>query len=491
MSNASAEWAFLRGETGLHALLRAVLVALGVLAVAGMPAVLWFHAQPQAAPLPWRVIVACLLPVALAAWALAGRGASFWQALANGLAKLPPTLGLPLAVGLALRLVVLLGLAPSMASDGASYYGLAEQMARDGYYGRPGSLAFWPPGFPLLLVPWVGLGWPRTVVLALFNSACLVLAMTGARALMVALRLSSRQGLVYWSLALWPAHVLCSALPEKELVVIALLPWICVFVLRAESSGWRAVVVAGLLTGVVVLVQPSLHFLPLAALIGLLVWARPATRLLVAALLALVMMLLVIAPWTVRNQIALGQTVLISTNGGSVLYRANNDLATGVYTPRGAVERSNLDEVAQDRAYKQLAVSWIIANPVRFLQFSAGKLLHFMGDDFFGAYAVFRRGEVPLDRVAYLVVRQASALPWLLGWLLMLGWLGQRPGAGAAGATRTCALALVVVLPLVYLARIHAVFESGPKYHLPLLVPYLVLLAHAGGRVAGRRASSP
>ena len=38
-------------------------------------------------------------------------------------------------------------------------------------------------------------------------------------------------------------------------------------------------------------------------------------------------MLLAILPWTMRNKLVLHHFVLVSTNGGSIFYRANNPKA--------------------------------------------------------------------------------------------------------------------------------------------------------------------
>ena len=463
----------------LPRLMKFALGLLGVFAMAGTPAVLWFHAHPPAAPMPWAVIAITLAGATVLAVLVVCSPLAFWRTLADRCARLPDGIAWPLGAGLLLRVGVLLALAPTAASDGLSYLGLARQLVNEGHYGQPGALAFWPPGYPLLLAPWLGMGLSQVSLLALFNGICFVLALLGARALMVQLCLPRMHGLVYWALALWPTHVLCSALPEKELVVVAALPWLCCFALRVPAQGWPAAVKAGLLAGVMVLVQPALQFLPLAMLLGVVIWGQPRWRMAQSAMVAIVGAVLIVLPWTLRNHAVLGQAVPVSANGGDVLYRANNDLATGVYTAKAAVDLQHLDEIAKDRESKRLAVEWIAAHPSRFVQLGLSKLLHFLGDDSYGAYAVFSRGGVALDRVADLIVRQGSALPWLLAWVVLLGWLWRGRGVAEASAGELA----VVALPVAYLAVVHTVFESGPKYHLPLLVPLLVLLAAAGVRV--------
>jgi 4-amino-4-deoxy-L-arabinose transferase-like glycosyltransferase len=268
-------------------------------------------------------------------------------------------------------------------------------------------------------------------------------------------------------LALWPSHVLCAGLPEKELLVVALMPWIVDRAIAAYRGSLGAAVVAGVLTGLAVLVQPSLQLLPVAgALLALLLCRRDRLRVVVPVIAATLAMVAVVAPWTLRNAMTLGVPVFVSTNGGDVLYRANNELATGAYRPSGAVDLSHLDELSLDRESKRLAVEWITSNPAGFVQLGAAKALMFLGEDSYGAYAVFQRGQVEVGRTTYLVIKAATALPWLVLWYATLALALQR----RTWERHVDADALAfVVLPVVYLLAIHSVFESGPKYHFPVL----------------------
>jgi hypothetical protein len=200
----------------------------------------------------------------------------------------------------------------------------------------------------------------------------------------------------------------------------------------------------------------------------------------IAAILA---MLVVVAPWTVRNYMTLGAPVLVSTNGGDVLYRANNELATGAYRPAGAVDLSHLDELSLDRESKRLAVEWIAANPGRFAQLGAAKALMFLGDDSGGAFAVFKRGKVVIERTTYLVIKAATALPWLVMWFAVLV-LALHRGAWERHVD-VDALAFVL-LPIVYLLAIHSVFESGSKYHVPVLAVAIAAFAIVSPSTAER-----
>jgi len=180
----------------------------------------------------------------------------------------------------------------------------------------------------------------------------------------------------------------------------------------------------------------------------------------------------VVTPWTLRNMAVLGETVMVSTNGGSNLYRANNELATGGYVAVGQVDVEALPELESNREGKRLALEWILGHPAEFAQLTLGRVLLFPGDHSYGAYAAFRADPDRVPRVLYLALKAATAATWLLLWALIVGavwWHWQERRRLPGGAS-------LLILPWLYLAGIHAIFESGSKYHLPTLACMLLLV---------------
>jgi len=91
-----------------------------------------------------------------------------------------------------------------------------------------------------------------------------------------------------------------------------------------SRAGGALTLGAGLLTGIAILVRPSmLFFLPLAAL-WMVVRRRGA---LAVALIAVT--LAVVAPWTVRNARAYGRLVVVASEGGVTFWTGNHRLARG------------------------------------------------------------------------------------------------------------------------------------------------------------------
>ena len=110
-----------------------------------------------------------------------------------------------------------------------------------------------------------------------------------------------------------------------------------------DSGRWRWLL-AGALFGALALARPE--YLAIAGLVALVVFARGA-RLdwqasLVRAAIFLLGLVLVVAPWTLRNAVALDRFVPISTGGGQVLY-------AGTYLPSdGDPEKVGAEVVAEN-----------------------------------------------------------------------------------------------------------------------------------------------
>lgn len=453
-------------------------LAISVLACgvfAGFLATAWFQRGDGTSVMSWGTIAVAWIVAAVLALVASRVPPSLLSGLGERVLRLPLGIGGAIAVGIVLRITVALVLQPQAASDGASYLALAQRLVAEGAYHSDGTLAFWPPGLPLALAPLLALGLPARFAVLVLGVAAFVASAVGLARLVGRLGAPAWAGLAAWMLALWPTHVLCAGLPEKELLVIAILPWAVERAIVAYRGSWAAAATAGVLMGLAVLVQPSLQLLPpAAALLAAVLSRRVSVKGLGATSIAVIAMLAVVSPWTVRNLTVLGAPVFVSTNGGDVLYRANNELATGAYTPAGAVDLRQLDELARDRESKRLAVEWITGNPGGFGHLVAVKSLLFLGDDSYGAFVVFQRGKVTIARSSYLAVKLGSAMPWLVMWFLMLAFAVQRarwPRDAKADA------AWFVLLPTVYLLAIHSVFESGPKYHLPLLATSIAAFA--------------
>jgi hypothetical protein len=113
------------------------------------------------------------------------------------------------------------------------------------------------------------------------------------------------------------AYVSSSVLSEPYFIPLMLIA-IIASAWAAESKTYRCSALAGFAWGIAALVRPHalLMSLAIALLLAFSGWRR-------AAVLA-VSTLLVLAPWTIRNQIQFGHPIVLATEGGETLLGANN-----------------------------------------------------------------------------------------------------------------------------------------------------------------------
>jgi len=367
-----------------------------------------------------------------------------------------------IGLGVALRLAWVWAFPAVPSSDGATYLSLAKRLLAGGEYEAASTRAYWPPGYPFYLLPWLAL--IHDAALAVLASSLALFALGSAGVWVLGCRLTGERGarLALAIFAIWPNYVFQAGLPEKEQVIIALLPWL--LALATTPSGMPRMLLAGALLGFCTLVQPAFQLFPLVLLACWLADAPPAPRLGARFLALLLGMAVVIAPWTLRNARVLGEPVLVATNGGSALYRSNNPLATGGYTERGEVDLAPLAELEADREGRRLAREWVLSHPLAFARLGFEKNVRFMGDDAAGAYQALKRGGASIDTPVYLLSKGTANAFWLALWGLLLAALCARwrRGVGIPPA------GLCLPLSFAYLFLIHSVFESTGKYHVPL-----------------------
>jgi hypothetical protein len=367
-------------------------------------------------------------------------------------------------LGLALRLAWNIAFPAEPGSDAATYWGLARRLASAEPYAIAGTRAYWPVGYPLYLSLWIKiLGTTKSAWLA-SNFAAYLAAVTGIAMLGRRLDGPRAGNLAAFVFAVWPNLIANTATPEKETLLIALLPWMTWFLIdgiNRRSAGFLAA--AGVLLGYATLVQPSLQLLLPALAVAVIGLIGHRAHAMAGAVAFLVAAAVVLAPWAVRNYLLFERFVLVSTNGGGNLYRANNPLATGGYTDTGAVSLANLSEIDQDAQGRRLAIAWIRAHPMQFAKLALEKQLRFTGDDSAGIYATLKVGKARATERTYVAMKAAANAFWLLAWIVLAALALQV-------VKRASPLPALARLPFwfwLYLLALHSAFESGGKYHIP------------------------
>jgi hypothetical protein len=260
--------------------------------------------------------------------------------------------------GLGLRVGYAVEQPYSPPPDAGAYARIAENLAERGSFDtRPGGVgrevqpaSAYAPGLPLLTaaVYWLSGGSHLTLVLVL-------LALIGAAAVPLTYLLARRLAFAFCSpvgdkrhsveiaglagaaaVAVYPALLQYQGLLLTEPLAATLLAGSLVAYFRAadRSSPWRWAL-TGALLGLLTLVRPE--YLTVAILLPLICLAREVLRRFLGRMdvktaapvlwrrvapvvVSVVATVLVLLPWTVRNEVVLGRLVPVSTGGGKALY---------------------------------------------------------------------------------------------------------------------------------------------------------------------------
>lgn len=403
--------------------------------------------------------------------------------------------------GLAAVLLVALGLRialgvlqpAELTHDRDAYLGIARQIAGGHGYCSPGSTAptaFRPPLYPLLLAAAGSiLPWPAAVVTV--NAIGAVLLVAGVWLLADHLGLRRFRRIAGFLAAIEPLLVQYAGQPMTESLFAGL---VAIWLASATrtSTGWRGDTLTGILFGLAVLCRPTLW--PLAGLYGA-VWSwrigggiragsvqAACRRLPWASVLAAA---LVVAPWTLRNQVTFGVPLLTTTHGGYTLLLANNpvfyrdvvsqpvetawpgdsllawqtDLAAALHAELGP----SAGEVAEDRIQSRWAWRYIREHPQAFLESMGYRI-----------------------RSLWRLAPQGSPATGLRIWLLravagfyLVLFLFAVVGLVRVFAAGNVARWLPLLMVLVTVQTVHLFYWTDARMRAPL-VPALVLLAAYG-----------
>lgn len=239
------------------------------------------------------------------------------------------------AVALAFRLVLgftfLHPFQPPIG-DGLIYDGLAKAIVERGEFGLVAGepTAHRMPGYPLLLAGIKRLGGEsafavcmvQVVVGASTATATFLLArrLVGAGPALVAGALAAIDPfLIFYDYQLW-----------AECVGIALITWTLFHYARsygrgAAAPGWAPAVVGGLLLGALIYIRPDFAILVPTIGTWVLVGVRPPARMFGVGLAAGLLPLVLLVPWIARNYAVMDHFIPLTTEGGYILWQANNE----------------------------------------------------------------------------------------------------------------------------------------------------------------------
>lgn len=376
--------------------------------------------------------------------------------------------------GMALRLVWALLVPVMPVSDSAAYDTFARNIVEHGTYGWTAGepSAYWAVGTSAVTAAtYFVLGQTYLGVVVLNLLASLAIIMLGER--LGSHYFDRTTGL--WTaaiLAAWPNLILFVSILSSELWFIALtMGGLLAWERGRGPMNWTGLVLAGLLWGAACYMRPVILLLPVAlAIASLFQGFWPLLRQSGRALVAIVLIVLVVLPWSLRNERVFGERVMVSTNFGANFWMGNNPDTQGIYMP--LPDRVNgMGEIERSDVLKEEAMAYIRAEPMAFVQRTLAKagVMHAWETvgvawnqrgiaDIFGAWAI-----TPLNLL--------TTAYWTLVLLLAIGGLGlQLWRQGVRGLFHP------VFGGWGYFTAVHAVIVAGDRYHMPG-VPFMALSA--------------
>ena len=461
-----------------------VLVAFLVEGIAALVFVL--NASSQHVSIPLAVVGAALILGAIVTIAVR---TGPWK-VTGEVASARSRWAVPVAIltGLMLRILWIFVVPPVQTSDYVRYLQAARNLLATHTYTEflmgHNFRAFTPPGLPFLLAVGMKVFGDNAWMPAVLN--CVLYVLSATLVGMIARRVAGERVAIFATglFAIWPTDIGLTGLAASEPLFIFLLLLACYFVFLPEESLWGWSALSGVAAGLATLTRPTALLLPVLWAVATLIYGSGSKRwrnLIIASTLLLV----TVAPWTMRNYQVLSAFVPVSTNGGDVFYRANNPQATGSWTLKGERDLSPYldDEARWNKTAFAWGKEWVLAHPVGFLKLAVRKQYFFLGSDEAGIYWSVERA-YPQWKALDMAGKIASFVWWLILWVLLVFVAVQQRRAILEVPGLTC-----LFLPFLYFIGIHSIFESQDRYHIPV-IPFLIIaaaLAFADGKRATAR----
>lgn len=374
-------------------------------------------------------------------------------------------------------------------TDFSWYFKRATEIASGlGYQVNGKQTAYWPVGYPAFLSLFFAIfGHDISVAKALnFLLTWLAIPLT----FLVTQRLFRSYltaVLAAFIIAIHPSLLAYSGILASDPLSSFLVLAGSLILLYARNKKWP-LITAGIIFGLAVLVRPQSLLVPFIVLAAN--WRFDDVKFntfkpLRASAFVLGAMLVVLAPWLIRNVMVFHQFVFVSTNGGDNLLIGHNKKATGRYMNPdkcGLARPAEMDEVARDKAASRAGMGFIKQHPGDSLRLVGPKLQAAFLTSTDAPYWAFQKNfdkETPPgigeDKPLYKGFKEYSAsFQWLLLTLFGVG-LVLTVVEGFTNKRRfpfpVTPLALIL-----YGGLIVAVFFGNPRFVF-WLIPYMAMYA--------------
>lgn len=385
------------------------------------------------------------------------------------LKDVPLALLIIIACGAVLRMTWAALIPVGPVSDSYAYDHFARMMLEHDTYGwEPGKpTAYWPVGTSAIVAGLYALFGMQHSVVVVFN----ILLSTALIPLtyLAALRFTEQTSSLIAAtlISFWPSLIMfVSVIASEPIFLFFMLAGFILFT-SPNRYGW---LLGGLFWAAACYIRPIALLLPFvlafaAVARGTWTLSQAATR--VAG--ALVVMAVLIAPWTLRNTEAFGKPVMISTNFGPNLWMGNNPETTGGYQALPGWTKG-LPETEMATQLRQEATDYILSDPGGFMMRTALKTLQLHERETIAVTWNNRGLEYRIGNPDPLILKIIATGYWYLmlgGAVAGLVLLATRTGIGMVFHP--------FVLVWLYFTGIHAVIVVGDRYHIPA-IPFIAML---------------
>jgi 4-amino-4-deoxy-L-arabinose transferase-like glycosyltransferase len=389
-----------------------------------------------------------------------------------------PSISIALVVaGLVLRILFLINYPIFQYSDALQYWNLAQSIAQNGtYLPTPdytgGPYAYRPPGLPIILAVPMFLFGPQTWIVPALNLIIyLAVCFVGYQ---ITLRLTDKVWATFsvGMLAFYPANIAVGSLSLTEPLTTLLLLSGLWAMLNLER--WSAAILCGFFFGFAALTRPTFlvqGFLLIAYAIFQFFGKKPH---IIKISVALIVFILTLMPWTVRNYVAFEEFVPGSTMGGVNFYMANNPAAhTGIDAMDQNLFEIYSDEIERGRNGYRLGLQWINDNKVDFFILSIKKFAAMGGQ----SSVIFNeRVKMRCECEGYLydILYFSDRIWWFLVWIVTPFFVARNLDEFVEFQQFNFMFTTIICLFL-----IHSIFIAIGRYHDPLMGYMVVILATA------------
>ena len=399
----------------------------------------------------------------------------------QGLANRPKIL-LAIVVGaaLAIRLAILL-IYPSLSflqrlvegTDAAGYMQLAQNILQNQafHFDRSGPTAYRIPGYPLFLVPTYAF-WQNPLLAQVIQILADGLTVLLTYQIGKLLSRSPLIPLLAVAITAFNPLLAITAIAIRPETLTITLGALAIWLLLKYPDSLRAGLLVAMALAATVYLKHSMTAVALVFLLAFglryLLNHEPTSR--IAAVTPLLVVIISLAPWVVRNAMVMEAFIPLTTSNGSNLYGGNNPQANGGYVSAEPYVLPNISEVESDRIFTQRAIDWIRANPSAFLALLPAKAARLIWPLAFGTS---RSIEVPRIIFAGLLIIVLAFYTFVLY------------GAGQLAATgQWWALFLLATIPVALLLFSLLTFGAA-RFWLPAF-PALAVLASIAVEAAAR-----